>query len=208
MRYASSAAARTPHRALGTLCADGSWPQCRVLSGGLERFQFSTKHGVSVWAWKEAGRPTRVQLLRVVLHDVPLDADYAVILDQSAVVSTGWWDALAPLLARGIDYIGRPGWQEAERGDLERIQAYPWYMGVPPARHDGRPGVEFMREGFIAVRSERLREANFPPPKCSGRWDVLLGEVAQQLGWTRATYDPSSAAATGMGDPGGRAING
>jgi hypothetical protein len=54
-----------------------------------------------------------------------------------------------------------------------------------------------MTGGFLAIRSERLREADFPDTERAWKGDLLkqyggdtlLGEIARQLGWTRATYE-------------------
>ena len=111
------------------------------------------------------------------------------MIDQSACVEAGWWDALVPLMEKGIDYIGQPGWRDYLPGEVERMQSEPWYMGVPLTRREGRLGVAFMRDGFVVVRPERLREANFPPPGANGRGDFVLGAIANQLGWTQVAHD-------------------
>lgn len=84
-------------------------------------------------------------------------------------------------------------WQRFEEytmpSEVEQIQTYRWYMGVPPARREGRPGVSYMRAGFLTVRAERLRQANYPEPGFAAGSDVLLGEAAHQLRWTRSPHD-------------------
>ena len=189
LRLACSDAVYSFNHALGTLCPSGCWPQQQALPGGIERFHWTAKDGLRVWAWQSPRRLPREQLARLMFHDVALKSDYAICLDQSACVEAGWWDSLVPLMEKGIDIIGQPGWHDYVAGEVERLQGEPWYMGVPLARREGRAGVAFMRDGFVAARSERLREANFPPPRCNGRGDLLLGAIAQQLGWTQATYD-------------------
>jgi hypothetical protein len=64
----------------------------------------------------------------------------------------------------------------------------PWYLVVPYDRRQGRPGVSYVPWGLLAVRSERLREADFPDlsagrhdPSRACPDDVLLGEMARQL---------------------------
>ena len=50
--------------------------------------------------------------------------------------------------------------------------------------------------GFMAVRSERIREADFPNVDSQSNGDgqkqckddVLLGEIARQLGWKAANH--------------------
>lgn len=55
----------------------------------------------------------------------------------------------------------------------------------------GRAGVRFMTGGFMAVRAQRLREADFPDTLRPWKddtltqygGDALLGEIARQNGW-------------------------
>jgi hypothetical protein len=168
------------HYALGTLNPDGGWPERNELPGAIERFGLTAKDSLRVWAWYSPGPLAREALARLLLHDVPVTADYAICLDQDSNVEAGWWDALVPLMEQGIDYIGQPGWHEYGPGEAERVQAQPWYMGAPLARREGRLGVSYMRGGVMAVRAERLREVQYPG-------EVWLGETANQFGWTRAT---------------------
>jgi hypothetical protein len=98
---------------------------------------------------------------------------------------------------RGVDYIGQEWWVQFLPGQEDAIQAQPWYRQVPFERRAGRAGCRFMTGGFVAIRSQRLREANFPDTDQSFHGhtlqqfggDSLLGEIAHQLGWTRAIHD-------------------
>jgi hypothetical protein len=77
------------------------------------------------------------------------------------------------------------------------IRAQPWYREVPFDEREGKPGTFFMTGGFVAVRTECLRQANFPDVEAAWKddklkqygGDTLLGEIARQLGWTRAAHD-------------------
>jgi hypothetical protein len=79
---------------------------------------------------------------------------------------------------------------------MQRIQTYPWYLGVPFDRHNGRSGISFMAEGFVVLRSECVRVADYPAPRSAAtaggatahRGDALLGEIARQFGWTQAAH--------------------
>jgi hypothetical protein len=171
--------------ALGTLCPDDVLPRQQALPGGVRRFDLTAADGLRLWAWDAPVRFGRARLLRHLFFDVPLSAEYAVWLDQGTAVTAGWWDELAPLLEGRVDYIGHADWHGYRPGEAERRQTEGWYLGVPVERRDGKAGVAFCREGLIAVRAERLREASFPPVRATGPLDVLLGEMAHQLGWTR-----------------------
>jgi hypothetical protein len=170
------------HNVLGTLCPDGAWPTRHLLPGEIERFGWTAKEGFRVWAWNSPRSLTAEQLARLLFHDVALEAEYAIRLDRETGVESGWWEALAPLMEQGIDYIGQAEWHDYLPGEAERILAQAWYMGVPLERREGRLGVAYMSGGFMAVRSERLREVEYPG-------EIWLGEMANQLGWTRAVFE-------------------
>jgi len=130
-------------------------------------------------------------------HDVFLETEYTIWFDDDSYVAAGWWPALCQILERKIDYIGQRWWVPYLPGQTEMIQAQPWYRNLPFESKDGKLGVHFMTGGFMAVRSERIRQANFPDVKFAWRddtlkqygGDTLLGEIARQLGWTQAFHD-------------------
>jgi hypothetical protein len=181
LRLAFAQAEQSFYYALGTLIPDGGWPTRHLLPGEIERFGWTATEGSRVWAWNARRIRTREQLARLVFHDVPLEAEYAICLDRGASLEAGWWEAIAPLMEQEIDYVGRPAWHEYLPGEAERIQTQPWYMGVPLERREGRLGTAYLGGGFVAVRCERLREVEYPG-------EVWLGEMANQLGWTRAVF--------------------
>jgi hypothetical protein len=117
----------------------------------------------------------------------PWRRGYAVFLDSVMVVEAGWWQALEPLFEQRIDTIGRPAWRDCLPGEVEQVQRYPWYMGVPAERREGRPGVSYMAGGCLAIRAQRLRQANYAEAGFAAGSDVLLGAAAHQLRWTQAS---------------------
>jgi Flp pilus assembly protein TadD len=169
----------------------------QVLPGGVERTSFISRGGMIVRLWDSPVNRYKEPMARLLFHDVPLTTEYAVWFDDDSFVEEGWWHALCPLLDHRVDYIGQSWWVNYMAGQEEMIRAQPWYRGVPFERRDGRPGTWFMTGGFLAIRSERLREANFPDTQRAWKGDTLqqyggdslLGEIARQLGWTRATHD-------------------
>jgi tetratricopeptide (TPR) repeat protein len=168
-----------------------------VLHNDVRRAAFVTVEGMTVRLWDSPANLYKEPMARLMYHDIPLVSEYAVWLDDDSYVEPGWWEALLPLLARKVDYIGQRWWVDYLPGQEEMIRAQPWYRGVPFDRRAGRPGVWFMTGGFMAVRADQLREANFPDVE--GGWkgdrlkqyggDTLLGEIARQLGWTWAVHD-------------------
>jgi hypothetical protein len=182
LRLAFAQAEESFHNALGTLCPDGCWPTRHLLPAAIERFGWTAKEGFRVWAWNSPRSLTREQLARLLFYDVAMEAEYAICLDQGTCLEAALWEALAPLMEQGIDYIGQPGWHNYLPGEAERILAQPWYMGVPLERREGRLGTAYMGGGVMAVRAERLREVEYPG-------EIWLGEMANQLGWTRAVID-------------------
>ncbi len=136
-------------------------------------------------------------MARYLFHDLALQSEYLIWFDDDSHVEPGWWEALWPLMERRIDYIGQQWWVDYLPGQRQMIQAQPWYRGIPFEIRNGKPGVHFMTGGFLAVRSACLLEANFPDTNTcwKGRplqqygGDTLLGEIARQLGWSRAKHD-------------------
>jgi Glycosyl transferase family 2 len=180
------------YHAAGVLCPDQVAPEWHPLPRGIERFGWTGKQGRPIRAWMSQVRAARDFLLRHLFHDVPLETEYVVCLDDDSVLQPGWWEALGPLLDKGFDCIGQPRWHDYLPGQMEQLQTYPWYMGVPFDRRDRRLGVSYMAGEFRVLRAERLREANFPDLSTFGNADrsqqyssdILLGEIARQLGWS------------------------
>jgi hypothetical protein len=181
---------------LGRLVPDGLAPYYALLPGNVERFWW-TSPGPPVAVWDAPARVDDASLGRLVCHDLPLETEYVVWL-RDAAVAAGWWEALLPLLQQHIDCVGRPARADYSPEQVEWIRAQPWYRGVPFAAHKGRPGGCPVTGGLVALRAACLREADFPPgpPPCGRCWwaepdgsDLLLGEMAHQLGWSRAAYE-------------------
>ena|ERR1700677_2607090 len=193
------------HYSVGLLCGAGSTPVQHLLPDDVERFHWLSRDGLIVRAWltsegssrRRSG--SRAQLTRLVCHDVPLESEYVIFLEGSCI-KEGWWELIEPLLNGDNDYIGHRQWTDYSPDQLEQIQLRPWYMGVPFEKRDGRPGVSNVPWGMMAVKSQRLREANFPEPRLAADGiagcgsDVLLGEIARQLGWKHKDYQTEGAA--------------
>jgi hypothetical protein len=134
---------------------------------------------------------------RQLFHGIALTTEYTIWFDDDTYVEPGWWEALVPVLDQGIDYIGQEWWAWYLPGQTEMSAHQPWYRGVPWTTVNERPGVRFMTGAFVVVRSECLRAANFPDTSFSWKGDtlkqygddMLLGEIANQLGWTRCRHD-------------------
>lgn len=196
LRLGFNAAPASFHFALGRLCPDGRGPRRALLPGGVERFHWEGPGGMPVTAWRSALNLYKEPMSRLMFHDAALETEYAIWLDDDSFVEAGWWEALVPIMEQRLDYIGQSWWVTYLPGQLEMIQAQPWYRGAPFEQRAGKPGVNFMTGGFIVVRSACLREADFPDT--ATRWkgrglqqyggDTLLGEIARQLGWRRATH--------------------
>jgi tetratricopeptide (TPR) repeat protein len=181
---------------LGGATVAPAGPECTLLPGDVERFTFVSPLGIKVRLWKSPVNIYKEPMARLIYHDVFLETEYTIWFDDDSYVEEGWWPALCRILDRKIDYIGQPWWVNYFPGQTEMIQAQPWYRNLPFESRDGKLGIDFMTGGFMAVRSERLRQANFPDISFS--WsghtlkqyggDTLLGEIARQLGWTQAVH--------------------
>lgn len=169
----------------------------QVLPGGVLHISRVRHGGMPVRLWHSAVNRYKEPMARLMYFSVPLATEYAVWFDDDSFVGPGWWEALCSVLDRGVDYVGQPWWVDYLPGQMEMIRVQPWYRGIPFASYSGRPGVRFMTGGFVAVRSDRLREANFPNTDRPWRGgalqqyggDTLLGEIARQLGWREAVHD-------------------
>jgi hypothetical protein len=164
---------------------------------GIEQLTLQNEAGHTVRLWNSAVNLYKEPMARLMYYRVPLATKYTIWFDDDTYVEAGWWRELVPLLAHGIDYIGQEWWVGYFPGQTEMIARQSWYRGVPFATIDGQPAVRFMTGGFMAVRTQCLRQADFPDTNF--RWkgetlkqyggDTLLGEIANQLGWTRYRHD-------------------
>src|SRR5262249_29733416 len=153
--------------------------------------------GQIVRIWNSPTNLFKEPMARLMYYDIPMLTEYAIWFDDDSHVESGWWDALRPRLDEKIDYLGQPWWRNSLAGQQEMAAAQPWYRHVPFEVRDGKPGVTFNTGGFLALRTERLYEANFPDTGATWNQeslkqyggDTMLGEIARQLGWSRAIHD-------------------
>jgi tetratricopeptide (TPR) repeat protein len=179
------------------LGAREAWPELTRLPADIERFTFHSPLGMKVLLWKSPVNLYKEPMARLLYHNVVLDTEYAIWLDDDSYVEEGWWPALCQVMDRQIDYSGQSWWADYFPGQTEMIKAQPWYRNLPFDLQDGKPGIRFMTGGFVLLRSERIRQADFPDTTFT--WnsdtlkqyggDTLLGEIARQLGWTRVVHE-------------------
>jgi hypothetical protein len=186
------------YHVLGISCPDRVVPDRRQLPSGHERFEWTCNKRLLIRAWVSSGAKSRSCLFRQLIHDVNIKSEYVIVLNYGNSLEVGWWEALLPLLEKGTDYIGQLAWHEYSSAELDLIQTFPWYVGVPFDRREGRIGVSYMAPGFMVVRREGLQQANirgtnsfetgdtlFPPHGS----DILLGEIARQLEWKQDAHN-------------------
>jgi tetratricopeptide (TPR) repeat protein len=167
-----------------------------TLPGGVTRTCHVCSDGLLVRTWDSPVNLYKEPMARLLYHDIPIATEYAVWFDDDSYVEAGWWEATRPLLDRKVDYIGQSWVAYYLSGQAEMIREQPWYRGVAFEMRDGKPCVSFMTGGFVALRAERLREANFPDVAFAWNGetlkqyggDTLLGEIARQSGWSRAAH--------------------
>ena len=170
--------------------------ESQTLQGGVRRSSYASRDGLLVRLWDSPANLYKEPMARILYHDLPLVTDYAVWLDDDSFVEEGWWQALCPLLDRGIDYIGQEWWDNYLPGQEEMIRAQPWYRGVAFERRAGRTGCWFVTGGFMAIKAQGIRTVNFPDTEQDWKGDrlkqyggdTLLGEIAHQLGWSRVVH--------------------
>jgi hypothetical protein len=194
LRLGFNQATESFHYALGRLCSDRSSLLHDQLPGEVERFGWDGPGEMKVHCWQataDFGRRAMAHLL----DDVPVSGEYLVWFDDNAAVEPGWWKGLATMTDRQVGYFGRADWIEFTPGQAAEIKAQSWYTGVPFLKRNNRPGSSYM-SGFMAVRGECLRQVRLGEIGDAWKGDrlkrcgsaVLLGEVARQLGWTRADH--------------------
>lgn len=166
------------------------------LPEGPELTILKSRGQLSVHLWNSPVNLYKEPMARLMFYSLPLRTEYVIWFDDDSFVNPGWWEELRGLLDQHVDYIGQEWWVDYLPGQQEMLRSQLWYRGVPFALKDGRPGVRFATGGFLAIRSACLRETNFPDITFSWKGDTLkqyggdtlLGEIARQLGWTRAHY--------------------
>lgn len=162
----------------------------------VTQVSFLTPANLSVTLFVAEDNVCKWPMAHLMYHYPRLATEYAVWFDDDSFVEAGWWEALLPLMRKKIDYIGKLYVLPVFRGQDEMFQAMPWYRGRPFIIHEGRPSAVFITGGVLTVRSERLQQCNWPDLNFSFRGeklnhnggDVLLGQIAHQLGWTRANH--------------------
>ena len=174
--------------ALGRLMGDWRPPKTEALPSGIERLSLDAASGLRVRIWNSPLNLFKEPMSRLLYHDVPLETEYAVWFDDDSYVAPGWWPALAAVMESGAQYIGQPWWVHYLPGQADMIRSMPWYREIPFDDRDGKPGTWFMTGGFMAIRSECLKVANFPDVDFVWKderlqqygGDTLLGEIARQ----------------------------
>jgi hypothetical protein len=182
--------------ALGRLSPGQEMPPSRAAPGGCELFTIADGSR-NIRLWNSPVNLYKEPMCRHLYYDIPLETEYVVWFDDDSFVTPMWWPALCQLFDQKIDYIGQRWWVEYLPGQVEMIRAQPWYRDIPFDSRDGKLGTWFMTGGFMAIRTERLREANFPDIDFTWKrdrlqqygGDTLLGEIARQLGWSWAVHD-------------------
>lgn len=114
-----------------------------------------------------------------------LFSDWVIWLDDDTWFRrNGWLEQLAALHEDvNVRYVGERWFQAYAPGQLEFIQAQPWYRGIPPFEKDGKNQFVFATGGFWAVRTEEIMALQWPPPSIvHNGGDTMLGEAFRQQG--------------------------
>lgn len=125
-------------------------------------------------------------MMRAMFNDAanPIVSPFIMWCDDDSQVphDAAWWRRVADVCANA-DYVGQR-WR-MRLSPLQRLwqQAQPWCKTRPPAMQ------EFMQGAWWCLRTERMREADWPHPclRHNGG-DVLLGAMARQAGWRQVVW--------------------
>jgi hypothetical protein len=119
--------------------------------------------------------------------------------DDTHITSSDWWDKTMKYIKdhehENICYFGHIWFVHHLPGQWEFIEQSEWYRGVPtemmPTRTKNvkKPGVAFANGGYVWLRSDVLRQINWPDKRLvHNGGDSLLGEAVRQQGFPRFDY--------------------
>lgn len=135
------------------------------------------------WAEHNANK---YPMMRAMFHDAarPIDTEFVMWFDDDSYIDEGtaWWESAAHV-CRDADYVGQQ-WRMGLTGPQRLWQQSQSWCKQPVPRMQ-----PFMQGAWWCLRTARMREANWPIPELRHNGgDVLLGSVAQQLGWVSKVW--------------------
>jgi hypothetical protein len=149
------------------------------------------------WWQAYEGNMPKYQVMRHLWHEnpetVPTTPWVLWFDDDTHIVAPDWWEKTRAFLeakkAENICYAGFKWYKHHEPGQAEFIEAAEWYKGVPweqcPTRRKGvrKPGITFANGAYFWLRSDVMRQINWPDPRLvHNGGDTLLGEAIRQQG--------------------------
>lgn len=138
--------------------------------------------------------PGRVPWVSRLWNQIPIGPmpRWTIFLDDDAVVKDPRWLYALDGPARTADYIGYRYVAPQTDDQIKCASNMPWYRGRPLPHYRNRPVVPFCTGAFIMIRSELLRDINWPTERLWHRTgDIELGHALYQRGIS--IYDLNSA---------------
>ena len=112
--------------------------------------------------------------------------DWAVWFDDdSHIARTSWYSGVRAysLAHPGARYIGQPWFAHWRRGQWDWVVKQPWYSGLSSEIINGKPGVSFAQGAYWLLRSDAIRDLDWPLNLDHNGGDVMLGEACRQRGF-------------------------
>jgi hypothetical protein len=125
-------------------------------------------------------------MMRRLFHDPPLETEWALWFDDDSYVRRSDWLLSFALQREAHPDAGVFGaiLQMAPSPRIQRfIQTASWFRGRPFLESDGERVLEFVAGGFWAVRSELIRQLDWPDRRLVHfEDDYIFGEALRQQG--------------------------
>ncbi len=111
--------------------------------------------------------------------------DWVVWFDDDSWIEAADWypvmlDAIRP---PEVCYVGQRWGAHHLEGQWDFVRAAPWFRGLEPPLHEGKPAVWFAQGAYWWLRSDLRRAIDWPDPRLRHNGgDTLLGEAVRQQG--------------------------
>jgi hypothetical protein len=107
--------------------------------------------------------------------------------DDSQIVADDWFPKLLQYIEskreENVCYIGQPYWVFHLPGQTEFMAKAPWYKNIPWEIIRGKPAITFAQGSFFVLRTDVLRQLDWPDPRLQHNGgDAMLACAVQQQG--------------------------
>ena len=117
-----------------------------------------------------------------------IDTEWFIWFDDDSFVMNSEWiyrltTDIKKKLPQGVVMYGHKWYVHLRKGQPKWIKTRPWYRGVPFQMDKGKVKVDFLTGGFWAIKSQVLKDIEWPDPDIlHNGGDVMLCEALRQNG--------------------------